>query len=289
MADPTVDTAPTTSYSDPIYDRLEALSHRVRRARWAIIAAIVAAVALGLGLRAYFNHRPEASSAVAFIKANDEADAGKRSAALQALVGDEAATPFFRAKAALELCQEALTAGKPADAKGWAAKASAAAAQAQDDELSLAARLSEAAVAEDAGELDAAFAHYEAVQGKAGSKFVNHYLLAVYGAARIEKGQGKAKAALERLDPVVTRSDDAARPLLPLLQSLYWACKREVDGGPTTTAAPVKPADPAAALLPATIPSVQPAAPAAPAQPVVEQPAPAPAVAPEAPAAPAAK
>lgn len=254
MADPTIDSVPTTSYSDPIYDRLEMLSQRVRRARWVIVAAIIVAVALGLGLRAMLHHRPEASSALAFIKAHDHEDAASRRSAFQALVDDPAITPFFRAKAALELCQEALTAGQPADAKAWASKASAAAGQAKDDELSLAARLSEAAVAEDAGELDAALGHYEMVQGKAGSKFVSYHLLGVYGAARVERAQGKAKAALERLDPVVSRSDDAARPLLPLLQILYWACKREVEGGPTTTST-TKPAAPLS-LLPANMPPI---------------------------------
>jgi len=256
MADPTLDTAPTTSYSDPIYDRLEALSHRVRRARWVIVAAIIVAVALGLGLRAYFNHRPEATSAVAYIKARDAAKPDERTNALKALADDAATTPFFRAKAAIELCQDAITAGNAADAKSWASKASAAAALANDPEMSLAARLSEGAVAEDAGELDTALAHYDAVQAKAGAKYVNHFLLAVYGAARIEKAQNNAKAALERLEPVVTRGDDAAKPLLPLLQSLYWACKREVEGGPTTTAAPPKAEAAPTSLLPPNMPPI---------------------------------
>lgn len=268
MADPTVDTAPTTSYSDPIYDRLEILSNRVRRARWVIVAAIIAAVVLGLGLRAYLNNRPEASSAVAYIKARDAAKPEERTAALKALAENAATTPFFRAKAAMELCQEAITAGNAADAKTWSGKTSTAAALANDPELSLAARLSEGAVAEDAGELDAALVHYEAVQTKAGAKYVSHFLLAVYGAARIEKAQKKPKAALERLEPVVSRGDDAAKALLPLLQSLYWSCKREVDGGPTTTAAPAKSEAAPKSLLPPNMPPITMPLPTVPAQPV---------------------
>src|SRR4051812_25624292 len=98
MAEPTIDSAPTTSYSDPIYDRLEMLSNRVRRARWLIIAAIVVAVFLGLGLRALLNNHPEAASAEAFIKAREEEGSERQQAALKAIVDNAKITPFFRAK-----------------------------------------------------------------------------------------------------------------------------------------------------------------------------------------------
>lgn len=225
----------------------------------------------GLVFRSILNDRPKAVSAAAFIKARDTESETARHTALAALVDDVKITPFYRAKAAIELCQESLTAGKASEAKSWSTKASEAAKLADSSELSLAAAgLSEGAVAEDSGDLDGALARSNEVQ-KVGAKSVSHFLMAVYGAARVESTQGKYKEAVERLDLVVNRSDELAKPLLPMLQSLYWTCKRKVDGDPTTTVEPKK-ADPSA-LLPTNLPAVPVPAVPAPAVPAPAAPA----------------
>lgn len=253
MADP-VDTAPTTSYSDPIYDRLEALSNRIRRAKWIIIIAIIVAVVGGVVLRSTLQNRPEARSAVAFVSAQQERDDAQRRTALAAVADDDKATAFFRARAALELVQLELADGKADAAATWVSKATHLAADVDDDQLGLAVRSAQAAVAEDAGQLEEALALYDSVASSGLVASPTHGLVAVLGAARIELAQGKAEAAIERLEPHIERIEPELDQILSIVRLLYWQAKRAVAGAPAVVADPNAPAEPAAPAAPVPTP-----------------------------------
>jgi len=271
MAD--LDTATTTSYSDPIYDRLEMVAQRIRRLRWLIVGILFLCIAGGLVLRAMLKHNPASASAVAYAEALAAPEA-ERSGKLTSLFANDKATAYYRARCALDLAQIALFAAKVDEAKELVAKAKGFADQANNDELSLIVRLGQAAVAEDAKDLDAALADYERVEDAAGAKFAAHYLTAVLGAARVHQAQGKHKEVIERLEPVLTRSDEAAKSLMPLMKVIYWTSKLAVDGGPREAPKPAAAAVEVPAAAPA--PADDGAAPAAPAADAAA-PAPAPA------------
>lgn len=241
MADP-VDTNPTTSYSDPIYDRLEALGGRVRRARWVIIAAIVIAVVGGLILRAKLQHRPDAISAVAFVTAQNAEDETAQRKAYGDLVADDHATPFFRARAALELVELDLAAGKSDSAATWLAQAVTQAKGVDDTQLALAVRLGQASVAEDAGKLDEALADYDAVEQNGMVASPTHGLVGALGAARIEMAQKNPAAAVTRLEPHIERTEAELDQIVSVIRLLYWEAKREVMGPPVTVVDPNAPA-----------------------------------------------
>ena len=90
MAD--LDTAPTTSYSDPIYDRLEQVAQRIRRLKWLILGLIVVSICLGLWMRAVLKRNPDAVSAVAYVEALEAPEGDKRTSHLQALLANDKAT-----------------------------------------------------------------------------------------------------------------------------------------------------------------------------------------------------
>ena len=249
MAD--LDTAPTTSYSDPIYDRLEQVAQRIRRLKWLIIGVLLACIVLGLWLRATLKNNPGATSAVAYAEAREQADDAERSKRLDALLKDEKTTPYFKARAALDLAQVALLAAKVDEARNLVAQAKGFASGAGQPELDLIVRLGEGAVAEDAKDLDAALAAYDQVAGSAGAKFAVHYLTAAIGAARVEQKQGKHAEVIQRLEPVLTRTDDVSKQLMPLAKAIYWESKRAVDGAPKEVPASADAAAGGAAPAPA--------------------------------------
>ncbi len=227
-----IDTAPTTSYSDPIYDRLERAAQSVRR-RWYLVALfLVLCLAGGLVLRWWQSRNPEAASAVAFVRARGE-EATKRDEALRKVATAEATTPAFRARAWQEVAQIALLDGKIDAARDAIAKAKDEAAKTKSDELILAVRLSQGAVAEDAGQLDEAFTHYDDVRSH-GQKFPAQYVPAVLGVGRVLAAQHKPAEAMTALEDVMSRTDDGVEGLVSLARSLYWRCKREAEGAPVT-------------------------------------------------------
>lgn len=244
MAD---DNAPTTSYSDPIYDRLEVIASRVRRAKWIIIGFLLVCLVAGLVVRKVVGSNPHGASAAAFISAQDERDPDKRRAALNALAADEKATPFFRARAALELIQLALDEGRLDDGRSHLARARTLAGEAKSPELDLSVRLGAAAVAEDAGELDSALGDYESVERQS-ARFPVHGMTALLGQARILARQEKHAEIIQRLEPALTRTDEAAVALREVVQVAYWRAKRAIEGAPATIEPVVeKPADAPAA------------------------------------------
>ncbi len=286
MAD---DLGPSTSYSDPFYDRLDAFAQVIKRA-WPLVLLVVVLGIVGVFvLNSALQRHPEAGSAARFIAARDEADATKRTAAFQALLADAQVTPTFRARAGIEVVQELLLKGDTASAAPVALKVIEAATAANDPEIQLAAKLTRAAVHQQAGELDLAISLFSETKRAAGAKYQVAQLTAVLGSAQVLTAQGKRDEAIAELEPLTTRTDLGAESLLSLAKAMYWDLKRQVAEAAAPAPAPAPaPAAPATATPPTAAAPVAPA-PAAPvAAPIAAPAAPAPAVAtPAAPPAPA--
>jgi hypothetical protein len=236
---------PTSSYSDPFYDRLEALSNTLKAHRWLVLGVVVAAVVLALGVRSWLTAHPEAGSAATFLKAQERSqeardDRSKAAAAWQTALDDATTTPYFKARAAIELAQVHLAGGEAAAAREALTKAAGFAKQVNDQELTATIALSRAAAEFQGGDLDAALAAYAEGERAAGARLPAQQIEAVMGQARTLERQGKADEALARLEPLTTRSDAGAEPLLALAKARYWRIKRlqaEAAAGPATAAA----------------------------------------------------
>lgn len=262
MAD---DIGPTTSYSDPFYDRLDAFAQVIKRAWPLVLLVVVLAVAAVFGITWALQRHPEASSAARFIAARDEQDQAKRTAAYQALVADDKVTPTFRARAGIELVQDLLAKGDTASAGPVAAKVIEAAATG-DADVQLAAKLTRAAVHQQAGELDQAASAFSEAKRAAGAKYPVAQLTAVLGLAQVLTAQGKRDDAILELEPLTTRSDLGAEQLLGLAKAMYWDLKRQV--AEAAAPAPAASAAPAPTAAAPTVPAVP-----APAVPVIPAPA----------------
>ncbi|MBA3938639.1 MAG: hypothetical protein H0X38_14390, partial [Planctomycetes bacterium] len=238
---------PTTSYSDPIYDRLETLSQRVVRRLGFLIAALIVIVVVAVIVHSRMQESPAAASVYAFQKAGEERDPAKREAAYTTLASDEQITPFFRARAYIELTQAALAKPDAAAAKAAAAKAVEWAQKADDQDIELVAGLSQAATTLDAGDFPAAESAYLKLERKAGSKAQDRQIAAILGAAKAQEKQNKIDDAIAKLETVISRSDAGARQLIDLARQEYWRLKRQQAGpalaapaaGAPTAGAPV--------------------------------------------------
>ena len=255
MAD---DLGPTTSYSDPFYDRLDAIA-RVLKRSWPIaVLVFVLAIAGVLAINWAMQRHPEAGSATRFVAARDQQDPVKRELAFAALGADPVVTPAFRARAQIELVQLLLDKQDTATAATAATKAVELAAQGQDPEVQLAAKLTRAAVHAQAGELEQAATAYGEAKRAAGAKFPVAQLEGILGLARVLEKQGKLDDAIVELEPLTARNDAGAEQLLGLARVSYWDLKRRVAE---------------AAAKPAAVPAPQAAAPEAPAAVAVPVPA----------------
>jgi hypothetical protein len=293
-------TGPTTSYSDPIYDRLESVAQRLTRRLGLVLFALLAGIVVAVIIHSRLQESPEAASANAFTKAQDkleeatrERDAEKTAklaaaiTGLQEVASNEKITPFFRSRALIELVQQDLSANNPGEAKAHAAKALDLANQSQDGELKLKAELSIAAVQLQAGDLVEAEKSYLQAESHAGAKSADSAIVAALGAARAMELQGKLEEAATKLETITSRVDAAAHELVQLARQQYWRLKRLQALKDAPPAAPAPGAAPAtgAAAPPAAAPGAAPAAapvqagaPAkAPATAIVAAPAPAPA------------
>lgn len=258
MAD---DLGPSTSYSDPFYDRLDAFAQVIKRA-WPLVLLVVVLGIVGVFvLNSALQRHPEAGSAARFIAARDEADTTKRTAAFQALLADPQVTPTFRARAGIEVVQELLLKGDTASAAPVALKVIEAATAANDAEIQLAAKLTRAAVHQQAGELDQAISLFSETKRAAGAKYQVAQLTAVLGLAQVLTAQGKRDEAIVELEPLITRTDLGAENLLGLAKAMYWDLKRQV--AEAAAPAPAPSATPPAAPVSA---APAPAAPPAPAK-----------------------
>jgi hypothetical protein len=281
---------PTTSYSDPIYDRLESVAQRITRRLGLLVLALVVIVVAAVITHGYTRNSPIAASANQFLTASNlraEAEQGRDPGKLEsavkafaAITSDESVTPYYRARAYLELTQIELDRSALSEAKANIAKAREWSAKAANPDLDLVVGLSEAAVLLQSGEHAAAEKLYLGVERAAGSTYPDRQIAAVLGAAKAMELQGRLEDAIAKLEVLVNRSDATAAMLLNLAKNEYWALKRR-QAAPPAPAAPAPTAE-AAPAVPAPAPAAPGAAPVAPA-PAAAAPQPAPA----APAAPA--
>jgi tetratricopeptide (TPR) repeat protein len=295
---------PTTSYSDPIYDRLETVAQRITKRLPLILLALVVIIAAAAVTHSSLRNTPVAASASHFMNAMitrrgvDQTEdpvsrAGKLEEAAKAFAAvatDESVTPYYRARAYIEITQIALDRSISKDAKDAVEKARSFAAQAADPDLDLAIGLSEAAVYFQDGKFADAETRYRNIERAAGSKYPDRQIAAILGAAQSIAALGNIDDAIAKLESVINRSDTNATMLVRVAKSEYWALKRRKIAPPVTTPpapatgaiteppaapAPAANAQPAAASI-AVPPVIAPAAPPASVTPAPAVPAPSP-------------
>jgi hypothetical protein len=276
--------SPTTSYSDPIYDRLEAVAQRIARRIGLIILALIVVVAVAVFSHQTMKNSPIAASANQFLTAlsskqdaEQSRDPGARAGlidtaqkALTAVANDESVTPYYRTRANLELVQIALDRSQLSDASSAVAKAKEWASKSNNQDLSLAVGLSEAAVALQKGEFDAAEKQYLSVASSAGQQFPDRQMAGAIGAAKAMELQGRIDDAIAKLETLINSNDTNAKMLVDLAKNEYWTLKRRkatpasVPTAPTASATPVAPVSETPAPVAPVTPSAQPSAPVAP-------------------------
>lgn len=259
MAD---DDAPLSSYSDPIYDRLDALSRQVRKQWWLVILVVIVIALAAIAVRLWLHREPAALGGAIAASASAEQDPAKREAAWSELADGAKHDLGFRAAACIELSQILLDRGDAIKARERAKQAEDFAREAKDVDLQLAAGLSHAAALLDSGDANAALDLYEKAARGAGAQYPARKLAGELGAAVCLERLGKPDEALLRLEPLTTRSERGAEQVVQLATAMYWRLKRAAE---PSTASPAPAANDAA-------PAASDAAPAA-----SDQPAPAPA------------
>lgn len=266
---------PTTSYSDPFYDRLESVAQRITRRLGLVVVGLVIAVVVAVLVHGWMHDNPTAASADAYLtiatkrdeaqRAHDPVKVAAAAKDFESLAANADIKAFFRARALIELVQHDLDRGDAAGAKAHAAKAKDLAAQAADDDLQLAADLSAAAADLQAGDLPAAEKAYARVESAARVTYPDRQIAAIQGGAKAIELQGRLDDAIAKLEPLVNRTDTSAGPLLKLAKQQYWRLKRMQATGvkPDAPKADAPSAVPPVAAPPALI-AAPPAAPAAP-------------------------
>lgn len=263
MAD---DDAPLSSYSDPLYDRLDAISRQIRRLWWLFVLAILIVAAAAIALRLWLRTEPVALSAALAVEAMSQ-PAAAQEAAWVALADGTKHDSAFRAAACVELSHLLLARGDAAAARSRAEQGRDLARTAQDDDLLLAAGISLAAALLDAGDAAGAFAQYDSAAKGAGARYPARKLAADLGAAIALERQGRIDDAILRLEPLTARTDDGAEGVVRMAVSMYWRLKRTQEAAAAAPAAAATPAPAASAPAPATAPpAVDGAAPPTPAE-----------------------
>ena len=295
--------SPTTSYSDPIYDRLEVVAQRIFRRIGLIIAALVVVVIVAVFSHQAMKNSPTAASANQFLTAlssKQDAEQSRNPAersglidtaqkALTAVANDETVTPYYRARAQLEIVQIALDRSQLSDASAAIAKAKEWSSKSANADLDLAVGLSEAAVALQKGEFGPAEQLYASVDRAAGANFPDRQMAGALGTAKAMELQGRIDDAIAKLETLINRSDSNATMLVNLAKNEYWTLKRRqatpapapVPEAPATGATPsTAPVLPGTTVAPINVPTTTPVVvtPVAPNAPVVT---PAPPVNPE--------
>lgn len=248
------DDAPLSSYSDPLYDRLDAIARQVRRLWWLLILTILIIAAAAVALRLWMHREPTAIGAAMAVEAHNERDPAKRETVWTTLADGNGNDPGFRAVADIELAQIAIGKGDAIKARDRAQKAEEQARASGDEDLLLAAGLSRAAAVLEGGDTAAALDLYEKASRGAGGRHQARKLAAELGAAHCLEKSGKITEAIARLEPLTTRTERGAEQLLQIATATYWRLKREQAGGgakPAEAPTPAKPAEaPAAAPAP---------------------------------------
>jgi hypothetical protein len=249
---------PVSSYSDPIYDRLDLFAQHLRR-QWPVylLGVVAVTVIVVLAAKAGRSH-PEAAAAAALTAALDTPDPAARITALQGVAADGSA-PGVRALAQNEIARLTIT-GATRDLAAAAAAAAIAVTEADrttDTNLPLTARLSQAAILLESGKAAEAEAAYREVVARAGSVVATatERTIGLIGAAQAMVAQGPQRRAdaAELLVPLLSASDSGSSGLIEAGRLLHWRLKREA-----AAAAAVPAADttaPVQADAPAAIPA----------------------------------
>jgi tetratricopeptide (TPR) repeat protein len=189
---------------------------------------------------------------------------------------NESVTPYYRARAYIELTQIALTRSQLSDASTAIGQAKNWATQCNDSDLDLAVGLSEAAVALQKGEYPVAETLYLSVANAAGANNPDRQFAGIIGAAKAMELQNNLEGAIAKLEEVINRSDNNATMLINLAKNTYWSLKRrQATPAPAPAPAPAPEAPAPAPTGEAPQPAPAPAAPVeAPAPPATAAPAP---------------
>lgn len=212
--------APDTlsSYSDPLYDRLEGVVRSLGRKWWVIVLLALVSAAAAVVIHQRAQQVPEAASAAAFLDAVNEG--------LEELVvvaEDEAVLPEFRARAALEAANLSLAEGDAERAARLLETAEAQAALTPRKDLQLTILASQAAVLEEQGAWEDAAALYSQVADKTAAGQPGLNLVAILGSARTTRAQAEA-----------TTDPELKLELLGLAHEQFtFAADREVPGAET--------------------------------------------------------
>ncbi len=220
------DDAPISSYSDPIYDRLDVMARQVKRLWWLFALGLLVVVVASIMVRMYARREPTAVGVALALSASKE-EGEKREESWKTLADGTGNDPGFRAVACIELAQLRLNAGDPAKARERALQAEDFAKQIKDEDLRLAAMLSQAAIAAESNDYAAALEIYGKCSGFAGAKYQARRLTADLGAARCLEKLGRIDEAIQRLEPLTTRTDVGAAQLIDLAIGSYWRLKRQ--------------------------------------------------------------
>ena len=268
-----------------------------------MLLALVVVVVVAVVTHAAMRDTPIAASAGHFIDAATKRmeaerirEPGERTAKLadaeKAFIGvsnNESVTPYYRARACIELTQMELDRSALAEAKATIERAKSLAVHAQDPDLDLAIGLSEAAVLFQAGEHANAETRYQQVERAAGLTHPDRQIAAIIGTAQAMVAQNRIEDAIAKLEVLANRSDNNATMLLSVAKKEYWTLKRRLAtpaakptaSAPAPTAAPTDaapaPAPAPTDAAPAPAAAVAPAAAAAPTAPAPAPAAPAPA------------
>lgn len=266
---PFTEAGPSTSYSDPIYDRLDTFAQGIKRRWWIYLIALIAVIVIAQLVRRSAVERPDAASSTTFNLALEKPTPEARASAMSELAADGNAADYWRARAWIEVAQERFGKDDAAGAKEAATKSLQLADKTGDQELKYAARLSLAGAEYQLNELDAAAKDYAAVE-TAGGRYLSQQLEATLGAARTLAKSGKTDDAIAKLEPLISRSDAGAPGLLNVARTMYWNLKRQQaeaaaqkDAPPASIAAPPASVAPAApTTAPAAVENTAPVAPA---------------------------
>ena len=189
MADPQTPEE-LSSYSDPLYDRMEGIANRLGQRWWLYVIAVILAVVIAFVMRDILGRSPDAAAHHRYQTAAD-------TEALIDLSRDESMTAEFRVHAAIEAAQDLLLSGEIDEAEALirAAGPLATSSRHESRSLSLVKDLSLAAVHEEVGEFETALTLYQGVESRAGRQLPIHTILGGLGAARIQQVQAGALRA----------------------------------------------------------------------------------------------
>lgn len=201
---------PASSYSDPIYDRLERVSQGMAK-RWKLLLVLfLLALGIGIYLQTLAERSPEAASASAYASALGDREA------LEALVEDEEQTAEVRAGAAHEVAKLALQDDRLTDAEQAIERAADLAAETENHALRLGIGLTTGAIAEARGDWAAAIDAYRSVEDRAVGQQVQDVdarlrrALALLAWSRAEEGEQSSQRreeGLMLLDALASGSD----------------------------------------------------------------------------------